>query len=350
MRKFKNLVAILLVVAMLVAGISLVPSTAKADGTLNIPTTVDYDNGYEIAKYWKEDVKTAPVKDGYVFGGWYKKMAENSYEAITEENLKENDVGEYEGAYAKFVPAYVLSVRMQLAKETEENNGGGTNTYLRVISAVDSTSYQNVGFELLYGKKIKDEKVLSNVYKNIENAEASINVKDVFGNPAEYFSVLKISGIGSQNYGSVIYVKPFWTTMDGTKVEGLSKYVRVMDGYAENQYISVPVNLSEGSDVAAGKLQMKYDQTKLQYVGFDSGVILPEMEVKANDSTGRINFVGNGSDTDKLVNPASGIYANVWFKKTTSDMGRLQFDVKNLEFCTWEPAMVDNVKAWDIQY
>ncbi len=346
MRKFKNLVAILLVAAMFVAGVSLTPSTVKADATLNIPTTVDYDNAYEIAEFWGEKV---PVKDGYVFGGWYTKTG-TSYTAITEAQLTANGVGEYAGAYAKFVPAYVLSVRMQLAKATEQNNGTDASTYLRVISAVDSTSYKEVGFDLLYGKKLEQSAKVSKVYKNIVNNEGSINVKDVFGEPAEYFSVLKIEELASKNYENIIYVKPYWTTMDGTKVEGLSKYIRVMDGYEKNQYISVPVNLSEGSDVAAGKLQMTYDQTKLQYVGFDSGVILPEMEVKANDSTGRINFVGNGSDTDKLVNPASGIYANVWFKKTTSDAGHLQFDVKNLEFCTWKPAMVDNVKAWDIQY
>ena len=138
--------------------------------------------------------------------------------------------------------------------------------------------------------------------------------------------------------------------MDGTRVEGLAKYVRVMDGYASNRYISVPVNLSEGSAVAAGKLQMKYDQTKLEYVEFDSGVLLPEMEAKANASTGLINFVGNGSDTSKDVDPASGIFANVWFKKLTNDTSHLEFDIKNFEFCNWALNMVDNVKAWDLQY
>lgn len=347
MRKFKNLVAILSIVATLVAGISFIPSTAKANDTLNIPTTVEYDNTYDIEELWGKEV---PVKDGYVFGGWYTKSGQEQYTAITEAQLQNGGVKNYTGAYAKFVPAYVLSVRMQLAKATEDNNGADASTYLRVISAVDSTSYQEVGFDLLYGKKLEQNATVSKVYKNIVNAEGSINVKDVFGEPAEYFSVLKIDQIASKNYKSIIYVKPYWTTMDGTKVEGLSKYVRVMDGYEKNQYISVPVNLSEGSDVAAGKLQMTYDQTKLQYVGFDSGVILPEMEVKANDSIGRINFVGNGTDTTANVNPTNGIYANVWFKKTTSDTAHLEFDVKNLEFCTWEPAMVDNVKAWDIQY
>ena len=138
--------------------------------------------------------------------------------------------------------------------------------------------------------------------------------------------------------------------MDGTRVEGLAKYVRVMDGYASNRYISVPVNLLDGDAVAAGKLQMKYDQTKLEYVGFDSGVILPEMEVNVNASSGLINFVGNGTDTNKDMDPTSGIYANVWFKKSTKDSAHLEFDVKNLEFCNWGEEIISNVKAWDIQY
>ena len=351
MKNMKKVIATLMATLMVVVGVAVVPNSASADNTLNIPTTVDYDNEYNIADYWEDRV--APSKEGYVFGGWYKKLNDDSYKVITEENLTTEGVDAYADAYAKFVPAYVLSVRMQLAKNAETANGEGINkTYLRVLSGVNSTNYKEVGFNVWFNKKSSTEQVatLSKVYKNITNDDGSINATEVFGEPATHFSVLKIDEIATKNFEKVIYVTPFWKTMDGTRVEGQAKYVRVMDGYAKNRYISVPVNLSEGSAVAAGKLQMKYDQMKLEYAGFDSGILLPEMEVNANESAGIINFVGNGIEKDVDVNPADGIYANVWFKKLENNASHLEFDIKNLEFCNWALDLVNNVKAWDIQY
>ena len=336
---------------MIVVGVAVVPNTASADNTSNIPTTVVYDNEYKIADYWGN--KVAPTKDGYIFGGWYEKESNDKYRAITEDALTADGVEAYDDAYAKFVPAYVLSVRMQLAKNTETANGEGINkTYLRVLSGVDSLNYKEVGFKVWFNKKSNTEQVavLSNVYKNIENLDGNINATAVFGEPATHFSVLKIDNIIDKNFEKVIYVTPFWKTMDGTIVEGQAKYVRVMDGYEKNHYISVPVNLIEGSDVAAGRLQMKYDQTKLEYVGFDAGVLLPEMVVNANQTTGNISFVANGTETGVNVNPAEHVYANVWFKKVTNETSHLKFDIKNLEFCNWDEAIINNVKAWDIKY
>ncbi len=351
MKNMKKVIVTLMATLMVVVGVAVVPNSASADNTLNIPTTVEYDNEYKIADYWEDRV--APSKEGYVFGGWYTKLNDNSYKVITEENLTTEGVDTYADAYAKFVPAYVLSVRMQLAKGAETANGTGVEeTYLRVLSGVDSTNYKEVGFKVWFNKKSSTQQVatLSNVYKNISNDDGSINATEVFGEPATHFSVLKIDKIASKNYEKVIYVTPFWTTMDGTRVEGQAKYVRVMDGYAKNHYISVPVNLTEGSDVAAGRLQMKYDQTKLEYVGFDAGVLLPEMVVNANQTTGNISFVANGTETGVNVNPAEHVYANVWFKKVTNETSHLKFDIKNLEFCNWDEAIINNVKAWDIKY
>lgn len=351
MKNMKKVVAALTATLMLVVGVAIIPNSVKADDTLNVPTTVEYDNEYKIADYWNNRV--APTKEGYVFGGWYEKLNDTNYRVITEDKLQTEGVEAYSGAYAKFVPAYVLSVRMQLQKDAEAANGENIDSaYLRVLSGVDSLNYKEVGFNIWFNKKSSTEQVatVSKVYKNISNGDGSINATAVFGEPATHFSVLKIDEIASKNFEKVIYVTPFWITMDGTRVEGLAKYVRVMDGYANNRYISVPVNLTEGSAVAAGKLQMKYDQTKLQYVGFDSGLLLPEMEVNANKSTGVISFVGNGTETDVDVNPADSIYANVWFKKLESNASHFEFDIKNLEFCNWALELVNNVKAWDIQY
>lgn len=342
-----------------------VPMKADASAT-TMPETIDYDDKYEISKYWED--RKAPTKAGYVFGGWFTKEG-TDYLPIKEAEIVANGVNAYAGAYAKFVPAYVLSVRAQLQKATEDDETRGDSTFLRVISAVDSTQYKNVGFDVLFNKKTpfaaeEDKKtVITTVYEELANAEGTIKAREEFGAPATHFSVLKINSIQEKNYSKVIYVTPYWTTMDGTKVEGMSKYVRVTDGYTSNKYISVPVNLLTGDLVAAGKIQMEYDHKTLNYVGYDTGVLLPNMEINVDASNGVIKFCGNASvgenNTYTDVDPASGIYANVWFqKKSDAEIAsagasvpeRWKFLMSNLSFCNWNETMITNVEAWDTRY
>ena len=100
---------------------------------------VIYEEVGSIANYWKADNKTAPVKAGYVFGGWFKTSTANavgaeayvnggatSYYAplkSTELNTDEDADCDYTGtAYAKFVPAQVLSVKAQNSAATVTNS------------------------------------------------------------------------------------------------------------------------------------------------------------------------------------------------------------------------------------
>ena len=138
-----------------------------------------------------------------------------------------------------------------------------------------------------------------------------------------------------------------------------------MDGYAENRYISIPVNFYSGSQVAAGQLEMSYDSNTLEVAqvdtfstaGFDAGTLMPEMNYY-DDGSGTIKIVGNidkaPTDNTKGVEPESNIYANVWFKvKTEADISAITdwtFDIKNLSFCNWEENMVENVSAWNFKY
>ena len=363
MRKMKRTIGLIMISLMLLSNFA-VPMKADASET-TMPETIDYDDTYPIATYWED--KVAPTKPGYVFGGWFTKNG-TEYLPIKEAEIVAQGVEKFKGAYAKFVPAYVLSVRAQLQKATEDDETRGDSTFLRVISAVDSTQYKNVGFDVLFNKKTpfaeeQDKKtVITTVYEELANDdEGTIKATEEFGAPATHFSVLKINSIKAKNYSKVIYVTPYWTTMDGTKVEGISKYVRVIDGYTSNKYISVPVNLLTGDPVAAGKIQMKYDYETLNYVGYDTGVLLPNMEINVDTSTGVITFIGNASvgenNTYTDVDPTSGIYANVWFqKKSDTEIAgasvpeRWEFLMSNLSFCNWSEAMITNVEAWNTRY
>ena len=111
--KLYRTVKIVLLVTMLCAltyGYEQVHTLNAADATLEVET-VDADNKIiyereEVSKYRKNKKKyTAPRKEGYIFGGWYKEDNEN-------EPLSKNVVSGK--AYAKYVPEDVLSVLYQI--------------------------------------------------------------------------------------------------------------------------------------------------------------------------------------------------------------------------------------------
>lgn len=346
MKITKKVVAVFGVVAIIVLGIIAIPT--KVDAEEVTVGNIVYDNSYEMASFWSADgEKSAPTKEGYVFGGWYERTGDKEFQALTTSSTE---------AYAKFVPSYVLSVRAQLEKETETKKTEKASTFLRVITGVDSTKYQHVGFDIWYNKTIKEEDeqeqtVITKVYKSMTNGEGTITPSETFGEAATHFGVLKIADIANSNYEKVIYVRPYWTTLDGTRVEGLAKYVRVMDGYADNKYISVPINLLVGNAVAAGVVEMTYDK-RLEVVGFDSGLLLPEMNCHDNQ-TDTIKIIGNVSKEGN-VEPEKDIYANVWFRLRDNEVintgEHLNFQMDGENFYNWEEEPVKDVKAWDAQY
>lgn len=366
MRRLNKTVAGLMAAVMVLLGVSVTPVEADAATQKEVYYATAAE--FKIADYWNATNPVAPVKDGYVFGGWY--TAENGTpikEGDLQEDIKDGTVNTV--AVAKFVPSYVLSVKTQIASDTAKVDGKDVaKTYLRLLSAVDSVKYANVGFDVLFNKKtpFDDENqaktVMSKVYNNLSvyNEETKedepISAKTYFGDAASHFIALKIDDIASVNYEKVIYVTPYWTTIDGTKVEGVAKYVRVMDSYQSNRYISIPVNLSVVGQAAAGMVTMEYDKEYLQYVnneyGWDAGVSLAEMAVNPADE-GIIKFVGNGKNVDTDFMTGTDLYANVWFTliKEPATINSLDFSIGTESFCTWGEEMLnDKVTAWDVYY
>ena len=119
MKKMNKVMAGFMAIAMVMLSVIVTPVAADATETTTIPETVTYDDTLDIAKFWK--TRTAPTKEGYVFGGWYTTDGTN-YTPIKEADIVEKGVENFVGACAKFVPSYVLSVKAQLEKTTEEND------------------------------------------------------------------------------------------------------------------------------------------------------------------------------------------------------------------------------------
>lgn len=367
----KKVLAFLCVALLFVSGIkgmSTIMNAADVEGTITMDNGIKYVP-YNISKYWSTTEKTAPKMDNYVFGGWYRAedLSEKKFIALKEETITTDSTtgkANMEGTYAKFVSAYVLSVKAQIDMATQSAGAGHTNNAsIRLISSVDSKDYQKVGFKVLLANKTplyKDENgsplETTQIYTGLKAGENGTHVEPsaIFGPQSAFLSIWRLDGIASVNDDKIINVTPYWITADGTRVEGLTKYVHVEDGYMG--YISVPINLRTAKQIAAGMLTLTYPEglelvaNKVEF----NGVFKEAEMVFHDDGTNTIQLVGNADEVNNNVT-AEGIYANLRFTKGTSDYAGggkgvfLNFQVGSENFCNWDEKIID-VDVWDIQY
>lgn len=341
------------------------PKAAEEDGRITNGEIIYIP--CEMNSYWKGNSKSAPVEEGFIFAGWYTKNGDGLPVALQEDALSESNIPT--GTYAKFVPSYVLSVKTQVETaaevlSTSENKPDSTS--MRLLTAVDSVAYQEIGFEILYGAnevKGTDTKPITKVYRQMKmtsnEQETPVSAKETFGEAAEYLAALDINTINQGSFASKIYVRPYWKTLDGTKVEGLSKNVRVEDKYKDNRYISVPVNLlTDGVNsvsVAAGQIEVKYNKEKFKVATdtegnakIDTGRLLKEMDSRVDADAGKIIFVGNAASVEDIIK-ADGLFANIRFIRNTgydnAKEADLEIEKKTIMFCDWDESE-KNVSAW----
>lgn len=368
----RNIVAGCFAMVMIVAGIVVIPKEVTA----TTATKVIYDDGrtktYKISDYWTEskDTRKAPVQDGYVFGGWYTKGEDGQHTPLIQEDLSDDTISNYDStAYAKFVPAEVLSIKTQIGKSTDETTQK-TITSMRILSTVDSKNYQGVGFE--YRLATQNEGTTQNaitgeeitkVYSQIKQSKYSSTMydpgKEFVSDVSKYFMAADVSEIGSRSFARIVYARPYWITMDGTKVMGLARNSRVEDKDTDKDYTSVGINLlpqltteKQLAAVAAGKIQITYNEDHYQVQSVDKTVdnseggvggkyIFDEMEYRVDEMNGTIIFVGNAvtPNDNKL---ADGLFANIRFKKIKADdTTPLTLDVTTTNFCDWDEKDVE---------
>ncbi len=339
-----------LIVALAMSGMVIMPQDVEAAK----PTSVYYATAdeYEISAYWNEekDSRKVPMKDGYVFGGWFTQEGE-TYTALEEKNLT-NDILSSMNAVAKFVPADVLSVKTQLATDEVE---GVQMAFLRLLSTTDSSDYQKVGFEYQLGTRAVAKKEMTTIYTAIRPSQNSDDVlypsnefvKDV----STHFIAVDVNNIVEQSFASIVYARAYWVTMDGTTVMGLARNNRVEDRLSDNDYTSAGITLLSDdvapAMVAAGKVVMTYNTEDYDVVdnGIDAGKVLSGMLWKVDDEAGTITFVGNAETVNTNIE-ADGLYANVRFEKTTDNkQALLNFEVKtdSTTFCNWDEDPVDTM-------
>lgn len=376
LKHVKRIISLVLAIVLVFGGVFVIPSNSKAADD----RYVEELQGIRYVKYKEYDEQNCPPlgiepgrpggaeeyegandEYGFLFGGWFVKRSGKYIPLQSKGDIQANDE-----VFAKYVPANVLSVKCQNFAETSDKSEA---TNVRIISAVDSLNYRMIGFELYRIKVNSDSTYTVTVIGSdggqetkwtydklyIYDDDASQNAvpteylpADVFGGGAKYFTGWELQNIAKANFDKIIGVRPYWVTMDGVKVYGLSRYMHVRDGYMN--YINVPVNLHNTRDVSAGILTFTYDTSKYELVGVECGRVFEELTTLER-KTGTIECVANvGTATSKVSND---LYMNVVLhqKSVTDGINVSEFDVKDESFANYDEVEFDNVEynVWKIQ-
>lgn len=176
----------------------------------------------QFADYNKE---TAPTLSGFVFAGWF------TDESCTIPFTDETATGD---VYAKFVHEQVLSVQAQISTEHQDGSRD-----IRFVTTVDSLDYSEVGFEIAFGDsktyaKRDSKTVYSSLYAmGCDSEVMSFVPSEVFSPVSEFFNTYAFKNVGSTHFDTDFKVKPYWVTLDGTKVYGTEVTKSISDGIAQ---------------------------------------------------------------------------------------------------------------------
>lgn len=281
----------------------------------------------DVSSYRNSEEYAAPQKEGYIFGGWYQENNEEKPLSDTKKSGK---------AYAKFVPENVLKVLCQNSANVDEQSNVSN---VRLVTSTDSNKYQSIGFEIeVYGtttSKFRYE--TSKVYKSIKITTGkdtiSINANRDFSKESNYFVTVKMVNIPNSGFGIAYQVRPYWLTLDGTKVYGIEKYARVRNGYDGS--FSVPVRVDAMSkSIVAALLFINYDDTNLEFEGYDEGTLFDEYAIR--ESQGEIKLLSDIKQIDKNV-IADGRLFSLNFRVKNYDKDELKktysFRLNKADFC-----------------
>lgn len=263
-----------------------------------------YTEKLTINDYYEKAPKPSDAQHkDWIFAGWYND--ENCLDYIEDKTVVTGQ------KYAKFVPEDVLSVKCQNQFGV---TGTSENTSLRLVTTVDSLYYREVGVDIIVdGKRLSvtTKKVYNKIKTGSGNQVIYYEAKN-FGETSKYFVTVTLTNITQNNFNKGILIEPYWITPDGTKVYGISRYVRVEDSW-EN-IINIPIRIYSDIEVAAGKIKVKYDTDKFSYLGTetgDIGTVFEEIYV-ADNGKGAIVCVGNTSMANDTL--ADGMFVSLRFK------------------------------------
>jgi len=178
-----------------------------------------YQKFNDVSVYRTAVGNTYPNSSKFVFGGWYA-SADGKVPLGTDVISG--------SAYAKFVPAGGLSINQQVTKNTKADS---KNTNLRLITTVDSLMYKEIYFDVTIGgvkRSFSDVRVYKNI--TVRANENKISYKPTsFCKPSRYYYTFSIMNIDQSTFDDEIMITPCWLTLDGTRVTGLTRTLKIQD-------------------------------------------------------------------------------------------------------------------------
>lgn len=198
-----------------------IPQPTVPEGTKPVDTKPDDpgqslpENYMDITPYRSESGYTAPVKDGFVFAGWF-------VDAALTVPLSADATTGY--AYAGFVDAEVLTVKCQITHGTTAESG---QTDLRLLTGISTLHLQGVTFHLSW----EDTQLVgSGLYEQVQAGGAADTASDVFGQDAAYIMTCTVTNVPRERFDDILTITPGWYTLDGTFVTGTTRTVCISDG------------------------------------------------------------------------------------------------------------------------
>ena len=178
------------------------------------------ENLMDVSTYRSGESYTAPVKEGYVFAGWYTDAA------LTQPMAADVTTGY---AYAKFMNADMLTVKWQITNGTTAESD---STDLRMLTSVDALTYNSVAFEISISGVTQT--VTSNrVYESVRAGDSLItDPATIFCADAEYFVTFTLLGVSQRLYSTDITITPSWETLDGTVVSGTTRTIQICEDFS----------------------------------------------------------------------------------------------------------------------
>jgi len=204
----------------MIAGVFWVNTTSKAEDI----QCKHYD---DISQFRGENPIAPPADTGYIFAGWYREYNETTKKFS--EPLSKSDTDPENGAYAKFVPDYILSTKAQVSVNVIADDITGENpAAIRLVTSIDSLDYDSVGFVITRTDKpeYRHDKSANTVSKTMyyvgkaDGDKMSVTPASVFGPSAEYFRAFTFTNMPESALDTEITATPYYITLDGTRVEG----------------------------------------------------------------------------------------------------------------------------------
>ena len=283
---------------------------------------IDYftesQTGLTITENMTAPRPTKEGKESYIFAGYYKeKTCETPVRGDTNEVV-----------YKKFVPADIMNVKAQVTQGTKNNT---PKTDMRLVTTVDGLNYKEVGFDIYYDGASKPINLkTTKVYKKISAAKGGNEFAyspNAFDLDSEYFTTVNLLNIANRNFDKTFFIKPYWKTLDGTKVYGISRIARVSDSY--NDIANIPVRIYEDNVAEGNTITISYNSTDFVYQNFDIGHVDADVTVTDN---------GDGTitcTTSQALSNVNDMLVNLRFEINATASSNENFAMEGAGACSY---------------